>query len=89
MLLDYGGDPNFKESDDQTPVTIHSRHPCTRILLDKGADPTIPNNYGKSVKTLALDLHNQKMVDLFEMYTIDISLCVAKNLIPCKIVHKI
>ena len=74
MLLDHGGDPNFKYFDGQTQlhVAVPFRHKCAQILLDKGADPNIANSYGKTAKMVAVDAYDQKMVDLFESYAVDI-----------------
>jgi ankyrin repeat protein len=75
MLLDHGGNPNLIDRHGNTPLhdaTYHNAYDGAQILLQKGADPDIPNAKGESARMVAIRHNDQKMIDLIESYTLDI-----------------
>ena len=66
MLLDAGASVDLRNRDDETALHLAckwGRPKCTRLLLDRGADPNAVNVHGRSILAEALthlDLHDQE-----------------------------
>jgi ankyrin repeat protein len=56
MLLDAGGDPNYRSPDDLTALMCAAGKPQNAdALLKAGADPTVTNNSGETAEGLNCD----------------------------------
>ena len=51
-LLDQGADVNISDGDGDTPLHVVENVDIARLLIDKGADPTLVNDSGMMVRIL-------------------------------------
>ncbi|XP_078499639.1 fibronectin type 3 and ankyrin repeat domains protein 1 [Lissotriton helveticus] len=68
-LIDYGADVNFKDTDGQTPLmvaTLNNHERLVQLLLEKGANHLVKNEYGRSILEMAKAFQRTKIIALLE-----------------------
>lgn len=71
MLLDHGGEVNIKDDMGDTPLHIaveQNEYKCAKLLLHRGADPSILNGIQRTAKMIAMNHYNEPMMALLESY---------------------
>ena len=74
VLIDAGADINARNMFGNTPLGGTTTTPdpqarvAARILLERGADPDLKNNYDRSPRDVVNDIVNQELKDLFAQY---------------------
>lgn len=71
-ILNAGVDPNLiKKSDGYTPLHFAVANNCrqnVKLLMSRGADPTIKNNFSQNPVDFAIDMNDQEMLRLLNEY---------------------
>lgn len=74
ILMAHGANVNVKNNSGNTPLYSEffgrPRRDIVLLFLNHGIDYNSKNNYGKSVKDLALETGDQSIIELFEIPTI-------------------
>lgn len=71
-LLEEGYNPNYKDSDNWTPLTIACKYTSdseyyetAKVLLEYGADPKIKDKNGETALDIAKRYNNKEFIEYF------------------------
>ncbi|XP_043912117.1 fibronectin type 3 and ankyrin repeat domains protein 1 isoform X2 [Protopterus annectens] len=77
-LIQAGANVNAKDKDGKTPLMVavlNNHEPLVRLLLAKGADLTVTNEYGIGILQMAKALGRQNIIPLLESANKKIRIC--------------
>ncbi|XP_072025834.1 fibronectin type 3 and ankyrin repeat domains 1 protein-like [Amphiura filiformis] len=69
VLLNAGADCDAKDKDGKTPLMVASlngHHHLVRVLVERGADPNVKNEFGMSAKEMAVSFDRRKVLKYFD-----------------------
>ncbi|MDB5797361.1 MAG: ankyrin repeat protein 17-like isoform [Paucimonas sp.] len=74
ILLEHRADINRRDRDGVTPLITavrHRRKKTVKLLLERGANPVVVDDYGHTARQYAQELASKEMVALLDKYSVD------------------